>query len=393
MRTHPLLLALFAVAGLLSCAPTDDPMGPTTSPNLDRASAPPVVEVPVGGVTARFWPFASSDLATPDDPINLVFGGRADPLNIRNALLGLNGQRGAPFPPVFPFDCTWSDAIGGLMASFDGQLGWAAGAVQLQCGSYGPIRFHLRLFRIDGVTVGNAHFEVIIPGTADHQVLSWELAEQLVTFDLARTGLLGAAPAATAVINPAPTHRAIPAAIYDGLPSSLRTLIGGPAPGGVDVGIANDGRAAVLQLAGDAAPSTPNAHQELTLSYGQVIPKPFCSSGPSDFVLVEGPVTLVQDVAVGEGYRMTFRARGQLTATPIDVVTGQPTGSPLNARVLENQVVQLDTRDAAIRGTIEQVLAPSSDLPSGSLQIRIAVGGGRPADYKRQETCPTSRNQ
>ena len=58
-----------------------------------------------------------------------------------------------------------------------------------ECGTYGPIRFHLRLVKLGALTIGNAHFEVLIPGTTDHQVLSWELAEQLVTYDLARTGL------------------------------------------------------------------------------------------------------------------------------------------------------------------------------------------------------------
>jgi len=119
-----------------------------------------------------------------------------------------------------------------------------------------------------------------------------------------------------------------------------------------------------------------------------VIPKPFCSAGPTDFFLLQGPVTLVQDVAVGEGYRMTFRARGELSATPFDPFTGQPVGTPLSGRVLENQEVRLDSRDAEIRGTIEQVITPASDPRSGGLHIQIAVGGERPADYQRRETCP-----
>ena len=100
--------------------------------------------------------------------------------------------------------------------------------MQLQCGGYGPIRFHLRLFDIGGTTLGNAHFEVLIPGTTDHQVLSWELAEQLVTFDFARSGLLGAPPGSIAPVNPAPSFRGIPAPLYDGLPPELRVLTGGP---------------------------------------------------------------------------------------------------------------------------------------------------------------------
>ncbi|MEZ4587206.1 MAG: hypothetical protein R2909_12455 [Gemmatimonadales bacterium] len=80
-RVLPFLRVL--VVALAGCGRSDGPLAPSPEPTLDRlADGPPVVEVPVGGAVARFWPFASSDLATPDDPINLVFGGRADPRRI-----------------------------------------------------------------------------------------------------------------------------------------------------------------------------------------------------------------------------------------------------------------------------------------------------------------------
>src|SRR6185503_18651841 len=113
--------------------------------------------------------------------------------------------------------------------------------VQLQCGTYGPIRFHIRLFPQGEWTIANAHFELLIPGTADHQVLSWELGEKLVVADFARSGLLGAAPAQLAGLNPAPGYRSIPAVIYNGMPAQLKQIIGGPAQTSTDVPIGTDG--------------------------------------------------------------------------------------------------------------------------------------------------------
>jgi hypothetical protein len=385
-HVHRLGLVALILAG---CADTEQPLGPDPEAALLRSGTadPGLVAIDLGGATRQLWAFASANLETPDDPINLILSGAADPRNIRNALLALDGNRGAPFPPVFPFTCTWSDAIGGLMAGFGAESGWAGGAIQLQCGSYGPIRFHLRLFDLGDYTVANAHFEVVIPGTADHQVLSWELAEQLVTFDLARTGLLAAAPSATAPINPAPSHRAIPSVIYNGLPAELRALIGGPSVPAADVGIASDGRATVFTLAGQATPAPAPTGQVFTITYDQVIPKPFCDAGPGDFVLVRGPVTLEQHVDPSDGYRMSFRARGELSVLPIDLTTGLPSGDPLRARISESQDTEAGDRGGEIRGVIAQYLLPRGEVEAGGLRIEIKVGLDRPAKYDRNDIC------
>jgi hypothetical protein len=385
---HVHRLGLIALI-LAACADTEQPLGPNPEAALQRSGTPDpsLVAIDLGGTIRRLWPFASATLETPDDPINLILTDVADPRNIRNALLALDGNRGAPFPPVFPFTCTWSDAIGGLMAGYGAESGWAGGAIQLQCGSYGPIRFHLRLFDLGDYTVANAHFEVVIPGTADHQVLSWELAEQLVTYDLARTGLLGAPPSATAPITPAPSHRAIPSVIYNGLPAELRALIGGPAVPAADVGIANDGRATVFTLAGQATPAPAPTGQVFTITYDQVIPKPFCVSGPGDFVLVRGPVTLEQEVDPSDGYRMSFRARGELSVIPIDVTTGLPSGDLLRGNISESQDTEAGDRGGEIRGAIEQTILPRGGIGAGSLRVEIKVGLDRPAKYDRDESC------
>jgi hypothetical protein len=243
------------------------------------------------------------------------------------------------------------------------------------------------LFDLGGVTVGNVHFEVVIPGTADHQVLSWELAEQLVTYDLARTGLLTAAPVATSQISPAPTHRAIPAVIYNGLPPELRGLIGGPPVPASDVGIANDGRATVFQLDGTAPPAAPHTTQRFTINYDQVIPKPFCASGPMDLVRVRGPVTLEQEVDATGEYRMRFQGRGDLSVVSIDLSTGAPTGQPLQATVSESQRTRADEAGGEIQGAVQQLLLPHGATGAGKLRIDLKVGPAWPPRYDRDESC------
>jgi hypothetical protein len=272
------------------------------------------------------------------------------------------------------------------MAGFGAAAGWTGGAIQLQCGEYGPIRFHLRLFDLGSVTAANAHFEVVIPGTADHQVLSWELAEQLVTYDLARSGLLAAAPVLTGFVTPAPSHRVVPAVIYNGLPEELRTLIGGPSVPAGDVGIANDGRATVLVLGGRAPEAPDPALLRFTLPYDQVIPKPFCNVG-GEAVRVRGAVTLEQAVQGGAEYRMRFAAEGELDVQPIDPGTGAAAGSALRALVSESQSARVDDRGSEVHGAIRQRLLPRGHDGAGELRIELRIGSRGPARYDRAEAC------
>ena len=275
------------------------------------------------------------------------------------------------------------------MAGYGAEVGWGGTAVQLQCGQYGPIRFHLRLVKLGRFTIGNAHFEALIPGTTDHQVLSWELAEQLVTYDLARTGLLTAVPGATGLINNAPTHRLIPPPIYNGLPAELRGLIGGPL-GNVSagVGIANDGRATTFDLHGETK-SAGGSAQHMVLQFDQIIPKPFCASGPADYVLVQGPVSLDQTVRIlpGGELRQEFKARGQLTAAQIDASTGLPTGVTWRATVLEDQFSRAVRDGGTVEGTQRQQLRPENSPGAGKLVIRINVGPGRAPFFDRTVVC------
>lgn len=248
------------------------------------------------------------------DPINLLFRGKADPVRIRAALLALDGDRTAfGLPDAWPFNATWADCIGGTVQTGYAQRpdGWIGGVVQLMLGDYEPVRFHLRLFPTgvsDGTdgewTLGAAHFEVRIPGTADHQVLSWEVAERIVV-------------------------------------AELIALTGGPQPPvAADVPLVSDGGGMVLDLAGEE-PLVPGTWTRVVnLEYGQVVPKPFYSTGPWDYLHVTGPITFNLTVTLDRRGEYSYRSNydGNLVATPVDVTSGQPVpaGAPYNARVTGN---------------------------------------------------------
>jgi hypothetical protein len=313
-------------------------------PMQQNDPGPPAGLVPVtfGGSRLSLWPYTGESLdGTPSDPVNLIFAGNTDPVRIRAALMNLDGDRTAfGFPPAPPFNATWSDAVGGVHTNYAEGEGWQGSVIQLQLGTYAPIRVHLRLFRTTAPfgssgtwTVGAAHFEVLIPGTADHQVLSWELAEQVVMADMIRSGLLDPAsmpPQQTDAITQAPSFRTIPAAIYNGLPEELKAATGlPPGPASSDVPIPNDGRATILHVTGEPSPRVGSSADRFTLNYGQIIPKPFCSDGPLDWILVSGPVELTRSTDVDASGRYQYRERlaGRLTVTPVDVTQSPPAPS------------------------------------------------------------------
>jgi hypothetical protein len=307
------------------------------------------------------WPFTGTDLAgTASDPVNLVFFGEADPRAIRQVLFGLDGDRSAfGFPAAFPFNCTWSDAIGRHQTAWAEPDRWQGSAIQLQCGSYDPLRFHLRLFREGRFTLGNVHFEALIPGTTDHEVLAWEFAEAFVKLDLVRSGALTEAPGQTPLINPAPTYRTIRHQILNGLPVPLRAVLGLPVtPQSAPVPIPTDGRASIFGLGRPFEPVKSDVRLEYDQPFGQVIPKPFCAAGPADFLKVEGALHFVHRVwTTAHGvYGARFTANGVLTVTPVDPTTGQPTGEAFSAVVEERHKSRVGGRATEARHLVLQTL-------------------------------------
>jgi hypothetical protein len=399
-------LAVAVLAVMAGCSddaivtsPADDARDKAVHAVYQVGDTPPATQAAVSTAAGSltFWPYTGRSFdGEPVDPINLVFAGQASPLQIRAALMALDGDRSAyGMPPVPPFNQTWQDAIGGDVQTTCavGGDGWVGSVVQLTLGEFGPLRIHLRLFRTGQlagggpVTLGAAHFELHIPGTADHQVLSWEVAEQIVTADLARTGLLGAMPAPTGLINAAPSFRTIPAMIYNGLPPELCALIGGPMPPvAADVPLPSNGQGTVFQLAFPATLVPGVFENEVTVSYDQLVPRPFCSTGPGDWLMVTGPVRFtVRTELLGDGTFASWNSfDGVIEAVPVDLSSGAPVplGPAFPAHVYGHNHVNLDAQNARVvlqdrRFTHEadglQVLHVTMNVPQhGQKTYRVA---------------------
>lgn len=357
------------------------------------AAIPPadIVSENVYGKNLDFWPYTGTSFnGSPQDPINLIFTGNADPRQIRAALFALDGDRTAfGFPNQAPFNSTWNDAIGDVQSGYGGTEGWTGSVIQLQCGNYEPARFHMRLFRVGDYTIANTHFEIQIPGTTEHQVLSWELAEQLVMIDLIRTGLLGAAPVMTSEINP-PNYRTIPAQIYNLLPVELRAAIGGPL-GDVasDVPIRSDGHAAIMNLAGEVAFTAETRVQDFIINFDQTLPKPFCASSEFDFLYLNGEVTLVQTTVLDENgkFQSKFHAEGILSATPVNPLTGEIVGETMEAIVLENHSSSINDSKQTATSWLLQKLNPASDDNAGWLYKRFKIDSKGSNYFEEKVNC------
>jgi hypothetical protein len=352
------------------------------------------VTIQAGTGTLAFWPFTGLDFSgMPTDPINSFFS-EGGPRSLRAGLLQLAGDRSAfGFPNAPPFNCTWQDAIGDVETGYMEGDGWLGSAIQLACGEFGPLRVHLRFFAGQNGTLGGAHFEVQIPGTATHEVLSWELAEQLVVVDFLRGGLLepSAPLSTTESINPAP-FRAINPLVYNGLPVELRAAIGGPlADQGDPVPIGTDGRATVLNVAVGLSAPPRVVTQEFDIAFGQVIPKPFCASGPFDALYVQGPVHLRQVTILtsSENYLSSFHARGRLDLTPVNPLSDPPTaiGTTYEAQVNQIQHAILTDRVTRASSFVLQLEIPSNGPFRGRLAVRLDVGPGGVTRASAEARC------
>ena len=134
-----------------------------------------------------------------------------------------------------------------------------------------PFRFHVRLFRQGEDTLGNAHFEFLIPGTAEHEVLSWDLARGVRHprhgADRSTDGAPGGRP-----MIPAGSFRAVRRPVYDALrgrrrdpdPRGRSVSIPRRLPAGVDVPMPTNGAAAVLAASITAAPAASKVATETT---------------------------------------------------------------------------------------------------------------------------------
>lgn len=352
-----------------------------------RGDAPPagVIEVAAHATHLHMWPYTGDRLnESAKDPINLLFFGNADPRSIRSTLLNLDGDRSAfGFPNAPPWNQRWTDAYGDVQTAWADGEGWTASVVQLALGDFEPLRFHLRLFRTSQTpgawTLGAAHFEVLIPGTFEHQVLSWQCARDLVMADLLRAGIVVGAPDMTGPITQTPSYREVMAVIYNGLPPELRAYIGGPlADVAEDWPIPNDGRAAVLTLGGTPDCGCPQS-QSFTIQVAQAVPKPICSDGPGDWVYIEGPVAFTRNATVDEAgvYSYTAHASGRLSVTPIDLSTNPPTplGPSYMAIVSEDQEGSSSSYDDRAMFRYRRIAAQEGGAERLTYDLKVAWNG------------------
>jgi hypothetical protein len=368
---------------------------------VDYAPPAEIATVSLGSESLRLWPYTGNSFAgTPVDPINVIFAGQADPLEIRAALLALDGDRTAfGLPNAYPFNATWTDATGDVQTNYADGEGWTGSVVQLQLGTYEPARAHLRLFRTGHAfggggqwTVGGAHFEILIPGTADHQVLSWELAEQLVTVDMMRTGLLDATVPMmpSGMINAAPSFRDIPDFIYNALPPELIAAIGGPPqPASGAVPIPSDGQAMVFNVAGAATVAPGPTSQTFTLEYNQVVPRPLCADGPYDWILIQGPITFHKQTTLDASGNFDFTAdfQGNLTATPVDITQSPPVPTGASFPVIANENQRGFLQPASQMGQVHsRRLAPGRGGTEFQ-QMELKVGTNGQNSYRLSTKC------
>src|SRR5688500_1602401 len=359
-----LLAVVLSASVAIGCADQPDALAPMVPQSaVVEDVAPPTVGITLGTQDLTIWPYTSPTIGGAEtDPINVVFPNR-DARDVRAALVALNGNRTAfGMPNAAPFNCTWKEAVGGAQVSYTTETSWTGSAMQLECGDFAPMRFHVRLFPAGHSTIANVHFEVLVPGTNQHEVLSWELGEQLLTVDFIRSGMLSGITQ-TQQINPAPTFRTINPLIYNGLPVALRGLIGGPLSNvTTPVGIATNGRATVFSLANVPQAEAVVARREFTIQFNQMIPKPFCASGPFDYLRVHGPVLVKQTVNVtpAGNYISRSHATGSLDLTPVNPLTGQVLGETYRAQINDiARTMITDNVDLTTNLSLQMMIPPT----------------------------------
>jgi hypothetical protein len=207
-----------------------------------------------------------------------------------------------------------------------------------------------------------------------------------------RTGLLDATVPVgeTGVMSQAPTFRDIPPYIYNELPQALRDLIGGPpAPVSGPVGIANTGKATIFNVAGAATVAPGTWTDNIDLVYGQFVPKPFCDQSGSEWIHLDGPVSIVKTVTVGEDLRFTFSSTltGRLMVTPMDMTASPPapSGAPYYANVSNVQSGSLATDEAGVMYLMKRLGV--GDQGVMMLRSRLKVGTHGEDSFRAEQRC------
>jgi hypothetical protein len=369
-------------------------------PALAGQSAPPpadVVTIDVGSDQLTLWPF-TTDNYLPDetgasDPVNLVFL-NTDPRAIRQELMGLGNDRPAwSFLPSGANGCVWMDAMGYEQAAYLEPEGWVGDDVQLACATPdSPLgreyRFHVRLFRSGDHTLGAAHFEINVPGTAEHEVLSWELARKFVADEIARldgSAFLDDTPVFQPTNGSFRTVRGlINAYVWQtnaGNPQLLLALgLPPPQPPFPTVPIPATGLAAVFAPDFTYLPESSDITLTDSRSYFvQSTPKPFCDGTPIQ--ITGGPLTFTLRTRTNPSgkYQRTYTVAGSLQVKTL------ATGVVQDALVFEIHHAKLTDTHGQVSEGVSQILLPNEAAPGESLSR--AFGAGKTDYWIRHEGC------
>jgi hypothetical protein len=183
-----------------------------------------------------------------------------------------------------------------------------------------------------------------------------------VTYDMNRTGRLVPPPQGVPMI-PGPSFRAVRRVVYDkvllqvpALAPFFTFVLKLDASAAGDVPIPTNGKAIALATDIDFEPQRTHTVATTSVTYSVDAPKPFCATGPYDFVkLVSPPLTPLQftlSVSTGPSgrYERIYSIGGTLDVTPL------PSGSTLDASVFEIHHATMDDRNAQVTERTQQSL-------------------------------------
>jgi hypothetical protein len=127
------------------------------------------------------------------------------------------------------------------------------------------------------------------------------------------------------------------------------------------VPIPTSGRAKALLVGIEFQPERTTAVTTTRVTYGIVVPKPFCATGPYDFVKLEGPLnfTMAASTSPSGRYDRTYVLGGTLRVTPMrptSATTFVPTGPAVDAPVFEMHRAWLTDERAQVTESGEQSL-------------------------------------
>jgi hypothetical protein len=344
------------------------------------------------------WPFITTNYlpgpAGQSDPVNLVFL-NTDPRAIRQELMKLDGERPEwTYLPSGANGCVWMDAMGYEQAAYLEPEGWVGDEVQLACATPdSPLgreyRFHVRLFRSGPHTIGGAHFEINVPGTAEHEVLSWELARSFVTDEIARIDV-GAFEGEISVFEPAgASFRTVRgqvsyyvSATNAGNPDFLEALdLPSSSPPAFP--------AVPIPASGDAAVFAPDftyvpVRSDITLTdsrryFVQSTPKPFCEGAAIQ--ITGGPLTFTLRVQTNPSgkYQRTYTIAGTLKVKTLE------SGVVQDALISETHRGMLTDNHGQVSEEVSQTLLPIGTTPGQSLYW--VFGAGKTDYWLPQQNC------